>query len=357
MIDPEVLQRENRLLRARISRLSAASLRISATLDLKTVLREVAQSARVLTGARYSAIITIDDAGQLRDFVTSGLSRKRRRQLAAWSDGPRLFEHFRDLSGPQRLADLSAQVATLGLSPGLLPFQAFQGTPMRYRGAHVGNFYLVEKEGGGEFTDEDEEVLVLFASQAAAAISNARTYHAEQRARADLEALVETSPVGVAVFDGTTGNLVSLNREATRIVEDLRMPDRPLEEAIQSITCRRGDGREIALDQSSLARELSNLNAVRAEEIELLAADGRNVKALINVTPIHAENGTIASVVITLQDLAPLEEMERMRVQFLGNGQSRAARTSHLHQGLGRNPAQHAAGVGPGRNSSAIPHH
>ena len=38
LIDPEVLQRENRLLRARISRLSAASLRISATLDLKTVI-------------------------------------------------------------------------------------------------------------------------------------------------------------------------------------------------------------------------------------------------------------------------------------------------------------------------------
>ena len=34
-------------------------------------------------------------------------------------------------------------------------------------GRHVGNFYLVEKEGGEEFTSEDEEVLMLFASQAA----------------------------------------------------------------------------------------------------------------------------------------------------------------------------------------------
>ena len=53
----------------------------------------------------------------------------------------------------------------------------------------------------GIFSSEDEEVLVLFAAQAATAIANARTYRDEHRARADLEALVETSPVGVAVFD------------------------------------------------------------------------------------------------------------------------------------------------------------
>ena len=48
---------------------------------------------------------------------------------------------------------------------------------------------------------------MLFAAQAATAIANARTY------RADLEALIETSPVGVVVFEARTGALVSLNRE------------------------------------------------------------------------------------------------------------------------------------------------
>ena len=39
------------------------------------------------------------------------------------------------------------------------------------------------------------------ASQAASAIANARACRDEQRARADLEALVETSPFGVVVFN------------------------------------------------------------------------------------------------------------------------------------------------------------
>ena len=41
----------------------------------------------------------------------------------------------------------------------------------------------------------------MFASQAALVIANARRHRDEQRARADLETLVNTTPVGVLVFD------------------------------------------------------------------------------------------------------------------------------------------------------------
>ena len=45
------LRRENEALRERLSGLSAASLRISESLDLEAALREVADGARRLTGA------------------------------------------------------------------------------------------------------------------------------------------------------------------------------------------------------------------------------------------------------------------------------------------------------------------
>ena len=264
---------EHEALRARISALSAASLRISASLDLETVLNEVVESARALTGARYGAIATIDEAGAPQDFVTSGFTADEQRHIVEWPDGPRLFEFFRDLPGPLRIPDVPAYVRALGFSPDdRLPSKTFQGTPMRHLGVHVGNFYLVEKAGGEAFTDEDEEILVLFAAQSATAIANARTYRAERRARADLEALIETSPVGVVVFEARTGALVSLNREAARIVKSLCDPGQSAEQLLGVITCRRADGREIAL----------------------------------------------ASVVVTLQDLAPLREIERMRAEFLG---------------------------------------
>ena len=318
MSDPDELRREIAALRERISALSTASLRISASLDLETVLREVVESARSLTGARFGAIATIDEAGAPQDFVTSGFTEEQHRAMAEWSEGPRLFEHFRDLPGPLRIADVPAYVQALGFPTDRLPSKTFQGTPMRHRGVHVGNFYLVEKEAGEAFTDEDEEILVLFASQAATAIANARTYRAERRARADLEALIETSPVGVVVFDVDTGRAVSLNREARRIVESLCAPGQSAEQLIEVITYRRADGREIALDQLPLAGALSGAETVRAEEIALSVPDGRSVTTLVNATPIHAEDGAVASVVVTMQDLAPLEELERQRAGFLG---------------------------------------
>ena len=167
--------REINALRERISRLSVASVRISGTLDLETVLHEVTESARALTGARYGAIVTIGDAGQPQEFVTSGITEDEHRHLAEWPDGPRLFEHFRDLPGTLSLSDVPAYVRSLGFSSDRLPYKTFQGTPMRHQGVHVGNFYLCDKEGGQEFTKEDEEVLVLFARPRRQSPTRART--------------------------------------------------------------------------------------------------------------------------------------------------------------------------------------
>ena len=306
-------------LRERISMLSAASLRISASLELETVLNEVVDSARALTGARYGAIVTIDESRQPGDFVTSGLTDEEHRQMADWPDGPRLFEHLRDFPGVLRLPDATAYARSLGFASDRLPSESsFLGTPMRHGGLHVGNFYLVGKEGGEEFTSEDEEVLVLFASQAAIAIVNARTHQAERRARADLETLIEISPVGVLVLDARTGHPISLNREAKRMAEGLRMPGHPPEALLGMVTCRRADGSEIALDQLPLSQVLNSGETVQAEEIVLSVPDGRSVTTLINCAPIHSKDGDVVSMVITLQDLAPLQDLERLRAEFLG---------------------------------------
>ena len=307
---------ELKALRERLSSLSAAILRINASLDLATVLQEAVDTTRALTAARYGIIATVDEAGEVREFVTSGFTDEEHLQMAQWSDGPRLFEHFRDLPGPVRLADLPDYVDALGFSADLMRSRTFQGTPMRHRGVHVGNFFLAEKEGAPAFTEEDEEVLLLFASQAAAAIANARTHREEQRTRADLEALIETSPVGVVVFDVRTGRPVSLNREARRIAEGLAA--RPAEELLEVVSFRRADGREVSLSEFPIAQQLGIGETVRAEEVVLSVPDGRSVRTLINATPIPAEGGGIGSMVVTMQDLAPLEELERLRAEFLG---------------------------------------
>ena len=310
--------RENEALQQRISQLSAAILRINASLDVDTVLQEVVDSACALTGAGYGIITTFGESGEIQDFVSTGFSGEEHRQLEQWPDGPRLFEHMSDLPGVVRLPDLPAYVRSLGFSADLILSKTFLGTQIRRRDMHVGNFFLAGKESGQAFTDEDEEVLVLFASQAAAAIANARTHRDEQRARADLEALVETSPVGVAVFDARTGMPVSFNREAKRIGAGLRMPGKSMGELSEVITCQLADGREVSLSEYPGVKTLTKAETLRAEEVVLSVPDGRSVTTLLNVTPIRSAQGEVVSVVVTMQDLAQLEELDRLRAEFLG---------------------------------------
>ena len=150
------------------------------------------------------------------------------------------------------------------------------------------------------------------------AITNARRHREEQRARADLETLVNTCPVGVVVFDAKTGAPSSLNREGRRIVDSLRNPDQSAEELLQTLTYRRADGREISLQEFPIAQALSTGETVRVEEIVMQVPDGRSVTTIINATPIRSEEGELESVVVTLQDMTALEELERLRAEFLG---------------------------------------
>ena len=310
--------REAEALRERSSALSAAILRISESLDITTVLQEAVDSARALTDARYGFIVTADEAGEVQECVSSGFTPEEHRQLTEWPEGPKLFAHLHDLPGPIRLSNFPAFVGSLGFSPDLMRSNTFQGSPMRHRGENVGHFFLAGKEGAAAFTAKDEEVLVLFASQAATAIANARTYRDEQRARADLEALVETSPVGVVVLDARTGQPVSINREARRIVEELRTAGHPVEELAKVLSFRRANGREVSLSEFPIAQQLCTGERVRAEEVVLSVPDGRSVRTLINATPIQDGEGEVTSVVVTMQDLRPLEELERLRAEFLG---------------------------------------
>ncbi len=309
---------EIQALRERLSKLSEASLRISESLDVNTVLREVVDSARALTGAGCSGITTMDSSGQLQDFVTSGVSSEEYQRFLNLPHGPGLWEYLRAIPQPLRLKDLAAHLRPLGFPEDPTLARSFLGAPIRHRGVQVGNFYLADKEGGREFTREDEEVLALFASQAGAAIANAREHRDEQRARADLEALIETSPVGVVVFDARSGQVVSLNRESRRIVGDLGTPGRSVEEMLEGLRVRRADGREILLEESALRQMLREAVTVRAEEIVLEFPDGRRVTTLVNATPIRSEGGEVESLIVTLQDMTPVEELERLRAQFLG---------------------------------------
>ena len=109
----------------------------------------------------------------------------------------------------------------------------------------------------------------------------------------------------------------SFNREARRIVDSLRNPEQSPEDLLSVVTFRRASGAEVSLREFPIAEALRSGETLRAEEVVISVADGRSVTLLLNATPILSEEGSVESMVVTLQDMADVEEQERLRAEFL----------------------------------------
>ena len=312
------LDRKSPTMLDRLVELREAGLRISENLDLNVVLQKVADEARTLTAARYSAVLIFDEAGEVRDLAVSGLTPEEIERVGSWPKAPGLLGHIRGIQRPLRLAEIANHEMSFGFPGHHRRMKSLLGTPIRHRGEPIGNIYLTDKEGDLEFSPEDEEVLGMFASQAALAIINALRYRDEQQARANLQALVDISPVGVLIFDGKTRELLSRNPETLRIVRGHHTPGRSLQEILSLLTFRHPDGRQMTPEELPLERAIRNGETVRAEEIVIHLPDGQAVTTVVSAAPIFSEAGRVESVVATMQDMTPLEELERQRAEFLG---------------------------------------
>ena len=189
--------------------------------------------------------------------------------------------------------------------------------PVVRLGRVIGSIYVADTEDGGEFHAGDEEALIALASHAAVSIANAGRHLSVLQAKGHLESLLDTSPVGVAVFDANTGMPVSFNQEAIRIIQGLLQPDQSPQELVSAMIVRCEDGREMPLRELPFAQAMDAGEKVQAEEIVLEAPDGGSVPALVSATAVHAEGGQVDSFVVTMQDLTPLKELERLRAELL----------------------------------------
>ena len=184
-------------------------------------------------------MVLLDGSGGLQDFLGAGFTPDEARRLWELPEGSEFIEYLGAIPGPLRVGDLAAHMRSMGLPEFRppVPVSSFLAAPIRHGG--VGNIYVAKSDPGQEFSQEDEETLVMFASQVALVIANARRHRDERRARANLETLIDTSPIGVVVFDARTAAPVSINRETRRILEKLTTAEQDVEQLLEVLTFRR----------------------------------------------------------------------------------------------------------------------
>jgi signal transduction histidine kinase len=178
--------------RDRLRGLVDAGIALSSELSLDALLQKLTETAAQLTGARYAALGVIDRTGtHLERFLTHGVDAETHARIGELPHGRGILGVLISDAAPLRLHELSEDPRSVGFPPGHPEMHTFLGVPILLRGVGYGNLYLTEKDGGGDFTDEDEELLRLLAAQAAVSIENARLYESATRWLRQLESLTE----------------------------------------------------------------------------------------------------------------------------------------------------------------------
>ena len=192
---------------------------IGSGLDLQATLRRIVETAVSLVDATYGALGVIGEASEgkrLAEFIPVGVSPEEISNVHHWPEGRGLLGLLIDDPRPLRLADLHDHPASSGFPAGHPPMRSFLGVPLRLRDEVFGNLYLTDKRGGGEFTEDDEAILVALGAAAGVAIENARLYEAARRQQRWIQA---SADVTVRLLSGTEPEevLADVTRQALEL--------------------------------------------------------------------------------------------------------------------------------------------
>ena len=339
------LNAENIRLRGQRELLNRLCRDIASSLDVKIVQQRVVDAACELTTAQCGVLAVFGTDGNITNALTHGMTPEQSKAIGKLPQGNGLLRLLMEGQTGLRV-DPVADSRSGAPSPKDPPSKTFLNVPIPSGVGGSSNLYLIKKAATREFTEEDEELVGLLAAHAGVAFHNAGLFaqaesnltsvvkahrHIKELAverdavletteeeRARLQALVDTSPVGVIVVDANSRTVTLVNQELQRILGFPRLPGENLGLSEQRVVYRRPDGRVLEPNDLPLQRALDRGQHVRAEEVHFEEPGHRRVPTLINATPIYAQDGTITGAVAVVQDITPLGEIERLRGEFLG---------------------------------------
>jgi signal transduction histidine kinase len=135
----------------------------------------------------------VGEGGRLAEFIPVGLGEAQIAAIHHWPEGRGLLGELIANPRPVRLHDLAADPRSSGFPAGHPPMRTFLGVPVRVRDEVYGNLYLTEKQGGADFEEDDEALVVALAAAAGVAIENARLYAEARRQQQWLRANAEVT--------------------------------------------------------------------------------------------------------------------------------------------------------------------
>ena len=256
-------------------------------------LRHITEAARMISHARYAAlgVARLDGQG-LMEFVTTGLTPEEEAKIGSLPKGAGILGILLKSTESLRIKVLGDHPSSVGFPRNHPPMDSFLGVPIKRGDTVIGSLYLTNKEGGGDFTEEDEIAVQALGAHAAVAIHN---LHLLTRLRALLSGVIsaqeeERRAVAYDLHDGLTQYILASHAhlEAFRCAHEAGKKEKANQELDQGLlylkeavteSRRLVNGlRTLALDDLGLAGALEQLVAE-----EKLRADWQDSEFLHNI--------------------------------------------------------------------------
>ena len=199
--------------------LHEAGLALTTELDLRSLLQKIVDISCELVNAKYGALGVLEaDGNGIEQFITAGLTQEEYEQIGPLPRGLGLLGHIIRQGESVIVPSIQKHEDSVGFPEYHPPMHSLLGVPIISKGQLFGDIYLTDKMNEAdertEFTMQDQQILEMFATQAAIAIENAKLYRQTEQ----LAILQERERFSMDLHDGLIQSIYAtgLSLESTQ---------------------------------------------------------------------------------------------------------------------------------------------
>jgi len=327
IVMPTIAELQQQLITAReqIDLIKMVTDELVTELDIDKLLTSVAEKAREVIQAETLVVPMIDDAAKLYTYKAAAGKNAESilnqsfpvsMGMCGW-----VLSHKKPLVFARDLPWLMDQKTSWeeGMESALL-------VPLMARGEIIGGLSGLGKKGGGSFTREDQDLLVIFANQISIAIDNAKVFKALKRQKELTE--ITLNSIGDAVIaTDAQGRVMQVNPVASSLLACPKdeLIGKPLKDVFKIYNSETREPVNDPVDKVMATGDVVGL----ANHTVLVAKNGHEYQIADSAAPIRDDNGEMLGVVLVFRDvteeyhlhanLRRSEERHRRLVEHLGD--------------------------------------
>ena len=338
-------------LQERLIALHKASLELVREVSLETLLERIATVACEQSDARYAALGVLDDEGRLIKFISVGLTEKEINRMAHPPEGRGLIGALMGAKEPLRIPEISKHSKSVGFPAHHPPMKSFLGVPIRTSDRQLGQIYLTDKKDASEFTADDEKIIQMLATYAAAAIQNASLM--DQMKERDLALTRRTTDMSLlnSIASTLTSSLELdeiLNKTLGHVIRYLKVEAGEIfllddDKRTLRMVLHRGHAAEAFWTRNLFTIGSGYIGMVAETRVPVISKDLKNderflrdavVQAGFNQMvgiPLLAIDNLIGVMSVATQKTTPIDEQSIQMMAAVGNWAGLAIENARLH--------------------------